>query len=172
MDFAADDLSLSKIFVILLANFHPLLTFWYRFDPNLSRSDRFVVLLLQVSLTLFASFMLFRNMDKPDPAGKELKISTNEYVAFFLSFIGFALLTISPLPTPLYDCLRSKYILNEMPNFDDLSENEYLAEDKPDGPDDEEEKAGDENGEQDEKKKDSEEKTLNVDPNIPLKFLF
>lgn len=54
-----------------------------------------------------------------------------------------------------------------MPNFEDLSENEYLAEDKPDGPDDDEE-----NGEEEEKKKDPEEKTLNVDPNIPLKFLF
>lgn len=167
MDFAADDLSLPKIFVILLVNFHPLLTFWFRFDPNFSRSDRFVVLLLQVSLTLFASFMLFRNMDKPDPAGKELEISTNEYLAFFFCFIGFAFLTVSPLPTPFYDCLRSKYILNEMPNFEDLSENEYLAEDKPDGPDDDEE-----NGEEEEKKKDPEEKTLNVDPNIPLKFLF
>ena len=172
MDFAADDLSLPTIFVIILANFHPLLTFWYRFDPNFSRSDRFLVLLLQVSLTLFASFMLFRNMDKPDPAGKELEISSNEYVAFFLCFVGFALLTLSPLPSPFYDCLRSKYILNEMPNFDDLSENEYLAEDKPDGPDDpEEEKAdGEENDEK--KKEKSEETTLNVDPNIPLKFLF
>lgn len=171
MDFAADDLSLPKIFVIILANFHPLLTFWYRFDPNFSRSDRFLVLLLQVALTLFASFMLFRNIDKPDPSGKELDIPSNEYLAFFLCFFGFAFLTISPLPSPFYDCLRSKYILNEMPNFDELSENEYMAEDKPDGPDEEEEKAAEENGEE-EKKKDSEETTLNVDPNIPLKFLF
>jgi len=139
MDFAADDMSLSKIFVILLANFHPLLTFWYRFDPNLSRSDRFIILLLQVSLTLFASFMLFRNMDKPDPGGKELKISGDEYLTFFLSFLGFSLLTIGPFPSPFYNCLRTKYILNEMPDFDDISENEYLVDDKPDGPDDDEE---------------------------------
>lgn len=90
-------------------------------------------------------------MDKPDPFGKELSIPTYEYIAFFSCFIGFALFTISPLPTAFYDCLRTKFILNEMPNFDDLSENEYLAEDKPDGPEDEEEKDGQE-GENEDKK--------------------
>ena len=132
MDFAADDLSISKIFVISLANFHPLLTFWYRFDPNISRTDRFVILYLQVSLTLFASFMLFRNLDKPDSTGAELIISTGQYVAYFLCLVGFSFFTISPLPTPFYDCLRTKYFMNEMPNFDDLSENEYLNVEKPD----------------------------------------
>ena len=61
---AGKPISKVKLFLLALVNFHHVLQFLYRFDPTFSRTDRFLVYFLQLSLVTFASFVLFRNLDK------------------------------------------------------------------------------------------------------------
>ena len=59
----SEDLYFGKLFILNLTNFHPLLSFKFRYDPNFSRQDRFLLLFLKISLISFLSFILFRNID-------------------------------------------------------------------------------------------------------------
>lgn len=61
-----DDLSLAKLLILNLSNFHPLLAFKFRYDPILSRQNRFLLLYLKISIISLISFILFRNVDLED----------------------------------------------------------------------------------------------------------
>lgn len=117
-----------------MAHFHPLLTFKFRFDPNLSRQDRFLVLFLQISLTLFASFMLFRDLDKPvdslSQSGVTAGIPLQSLISPLICVFAFSFFLLGPLPTTFSDCLCTKYILDDVPDFSELAENEFFQEEE------------------------------------------
>ena len=53
----------STMFVLSMINYHPLIGLYHRFDPKVSRYDRFLVFFLQLSLLSLMSFLFLRNID-------------------------------------------------------------------------------------------------------------
>jgi hypothetical protein len=65
--------------------------------------------------------MAFRNLDKPDLDTGEIPGLTKWAVfkAVMSSFL-FSIFMINPLPSLFYDCLRTRYALNEAPDEEEI----------------------------------------------------
>lgn len=123
--------------------------------------------------------MLFRNLDKPtnslSQSGGALDLPLESLIAPLICTFAFSFFLLGPLPTALYDCLCTKYILDHVPDFSELDENEFFQEEEQPlaagfGPAINQDDNSDHEAQIDVKHDGL--PPLHVDPNIPLKFLF
>lgn len=149
MSFATDPLSTFKLFLLYLSQFHPFFQLKYRFDPAVSRLDRFLFCYLQISILALACFLSLRKVDEPDLNTGEFVFRSEVLVMPAILSVAFSFLLLSPLPSRLLSLFEIKYVMQEIP--EDINEDE----------------------ESDEKAEvaDPDDKVF-VDPNLPLKYLF
>jgi len=84
-----------------------------------------MVFYLQTTLIAFLSFVMFRNLDKP-------AVETGIFIfkwellwqPFFFSLL-FSFITLSPLPSCLFEPLKTKHVLGSLP--DDLDGAEFTT---------------------------------------------
>lgn len=99
MSFASEEITSFKFFIILTSQFHPVFTMKYRFDPCITRSDRFLFSYMQLTLLCILSFLIFRETDMPNPDTGRLEFKVSMLYFPALLTIGFSLLLLSPLPS-------------------------------------------------------------------------
>jgi hypothetical protein len=95
MNFAHTEITYGTLFVIYLTQFHPFFSFQYRFDPNVSRQDRFLQVFTKISVITFGSFWFFRGIDKE--INGEYKFPREEFLKPAMYMILFSILVL-PFP--------------------------------------------------------------------------
>lgn len=155
---AGRPISKLKLFLLGITNFHHILQFLHRFDPTFSRSDRFLIYFLQLSIVTFASFIMFRNLDKATQATNQydefihgsqgvqqigvdgtviLKEEPISFAGLFQSGTRFGLtfltlliftLILQPLPNWTTALLRRKFVLQESDDLDQEDDVDDLGE--------------------------------------------
>lgn len=119
--------------------------------------------------------MLFRNLDKPmdspSQSGEAADLPLRSLITPLICIFAFSFFLLGPLPTALYDCLCTKYILDDVPDFSELAESEFFQEEEQPlaagfSP------AIDQDDNSDHEPQADGLPPLHLDPNIPLKFLF
>ena len=66
-----------RLFWLSVANFHPIISNMFRFDPALPRQDRFLLFFLQLSILTFVCFMSLRGYDRSDPLQNQVNAVLN-----------------------------------------------------------------------------------------------
>lgn len=66
-----------RLFWLSVANFHPIISNAFRFDPSLPRQDRFLLFFLQLSVLTFVCFMSLRGYDRSDPLQNQVNLVLN-----------------------------------------------------------------------------------------------
>jgi hypothetical protein len=117
MNFTHGDLTFGTLFVIFLTQFHPFLSFKYRFDPTISRQDRFLMLFAKITFITFTSFQLFRKLDVEEDG--VYVFPKYKVVGPIVCMILFSVVVL-PLPYCVSKLFEIKYLLTDLPdNFDD-----------------------------------------------------